>query len=634
MSNNSRIIEQQQQQQQHSHQTMVRKCNEDAPESPTLRCSSSSEDELKCDSRLGRVLQEEEDNNAEEQEATTKRFSQEELLLRAMETLTRLAVLDSSQYQTRLRENSLPAIEDPALFSKLQESIHRFHSMVTNLTRENDQQTCEIIDLRNQVDTSQARIAKLEKAVTKLHRRNLKLKTKSRSDKSIARTLMEQVKTFTNKAEQRKQDEEFYRLADKVQQHEQYLRDRSDSNFSGLDGLQDFDNKSVESSASGQSLVTDDGVATLRIEQPRTTTESQRERTFTWPNANISHQKNPTITDTHNESPLKNNGTSNPFAMMFLAPKVAQPYTLSFLHLFSLQFVSLQVNSEPSTTSSTTNNDTSGGMTPLLVTETAFAVCGYQGFDFNANVKPTLGARLLRINEESVTSSWSAEDLEKTIRALGGKASMTFRNDCWDKKQKEALNSAHRKLHPKQGIEISVESFLRKRTQSGDSIGKQPNQLLDFLNFNHHSPKGQTSKEHCDAEEQLENLIKTPPNHSNKEESATKGQTTKDSPRSPMNNPMLSFWKKNHHYIPDEECVSFDEQDDSGELSFPDEEIIKSGEGDLLMKNDEGGDNEKVATVPESKQGGTEEDLSKTKGAGGDKFKSSMKSMGKLFAFR
>jgi hypothetical protein len=301
--------------------------------------------------------------------------------------------------------------------------------------------------------------------------------------------MIQQLQEFTAKATKRQQEDDFTKLAMQIQHHEVVLnRQRTDSNFSDLDGLQDFlpDTSSIASDLDAQSTsssVFDDGIATLRI---------SREPSEMYPRPGqycVSESDNVVIDPQHLEelgtisrrqqerdsactTPPRilqsKQGNQNPFAKL-LGPRTAHPYTLEFLEPCQLQFVALLVR---------LNNDDASLIYELENENftTAFAVCGYHGFDSALNVKPALGARLLQINKQDVDSTWTVQELEKHLRELGPRATMTFRNDSWSKTQKDTLQMAIQEqelLHPEassshQQINF-VNPFNRIRSQSSDS---------------------------------------------------------------------------------------------------------------------------------------------------------------------
>ena len=643
----------------------------------------------------------------------------------AIHILSKLASMDSTDYQQQLVENSLLPIQEPQL-SKLAQSIHRFHALVANLSRENDHQTIEILELQRELEACKARNTKLETAVRKLHKRNVKLRERQKEDRTMAQKLIDQVQQRMAK-HQRNEEEEFLKLATKVQQHEQHLRERSDSNFSDIDGLQDFnENESLSTTAS---LITDDGVATVRI---------QRERTWSLPKLNGSNHKEPLLPIKSEEirpttsgasvgaSPARTNsasaaapssskttvdGNSNPFAA-FLAPKPAQPYTLSFVAPFAMQFVKIPI----STSKESMNHSLpSSGTDPAPNIEYAFCVCGYHGFDSEINVKPTLGARLLEIEKKPLNPNWSANEVEEAIVAPGKHAKLTFRNDTWAKKQKEVLNAAiqeQERLHP----EDVPAPFLRSRGMSGDSVKAN---LLGFLNFNHISGGGSGNSGNSPPAAKQEDIRPRTPPDANQNKSTSNGNgcshrslptvvpPANDTPplqsmmaflksegitldaavsSPPMNDSplqgMIAFLKTNHIANSMDEGVTFD---DNAAVAFPDDvddvytKPIQEGSSSLKPKIDKVGSKEgsdlfeKIEVKEESIQppiiissdsndaaiptlptaspvptagymptaGPKNLDSTTTatrspnrKSETSEKFKSSMKSMGKLFAFR
>jgi len=563
-------------------------------ENPSLFCVSNSDDEVKIH-HLGRVMEDADDRLRMEEPEKQMFTPREQELLQAIVTLNRIASLDSTEYQERLRKNALPSVEHPQLL-KLTQCIHRFHSVVTNLTREYDEQTAGLVQLQKELDASKQRNARLEKAVSKLHNFNQKLLKESKSNKSITRKLTEQLKSFRDTAARRKEEEDFYKLAERVQQHEQNLRERCDSNFSDVDG-------SVASSITTPSLVTDDGVVTLRIQQ--------RERISTWPNTDRTTFEEFDNEVAKDEKPKSQalprcNMDMNPFAQFF-APKEVQPYTLQFEAPFSLQFVALEAHTNQS------RPNTIIGMEPPSMTETAFSVCGYHGFDSSVNLKPTLGARLLRINMEPVNTKWSIKELEGKIEAEGKTVKLTFRNDTWDRKQKEALRVAvqeQKRLYP---IRVEAAPFLRIRAQSGDNA-KQANNGLGFWNFHHQNATDQGSSE--------KTLIVPSMSDENNPVSKKPEEALSADHGSPLENLMSNLFKKNQN------------QETSLEESDIAEVPLRVGKVDCKGENDK-----KAVKVSESAQvaeDGTISSSTKSTNPNNqaeDIFKSSMKNMGKLFSF-
>lgn len=182
--------------------------------------------------------------------------NQYEVLSCTLNQLNRLASLNSTEYQQRLLENSLPdnsnlcsqtsslssqSFQTPLI--QLSMSIHRLHAVVANVTREVNGHPDEVQELQSQLSTLRLRNRQLETAVKKVHKKNLKLKQLSQQDRKVSRRLQHKVHEY--KAELEAQGHEL--MTSKVQQHEIQLqlssrnhngnncktpRDRIDSNMS------------------------------------------------------------------------------------------------------------------------------------------------------------------------------------------------------------------------------------------------------------------------------------------------------------------------------------------------------------------------------------------------------------------
>jgi len=175
---------------------------------------------------------------------------QSQVLISALNQLHRLATLDSTEYQQRLLENTLPAIQTeqtekpnslycPSLaksftYTQISElsqpiqtplvqlsmSIHRLHAAVANITKEVDGHTDEVQELQSQIAVLRRRNQQVEAAAKKVHKKNLKLKQQVQHDRKVAHELQHKV----HKYEAQLESQGFQLMASKVQNHEIQLQ--------------------------------------------------------------------------------------------------------------------------------------------------------------------------------------------------------------------------------------------------------------------------------------------------------------------------------------------------------------------------------------------------------------------------
>jgi len=198
--------------------------------------------------------------------------SAEALLIGALHQLQKLATLDSSEYQQRLLENTLPKLElepagksslcypslathkttsksmapvselSPPLQTPLMQlsmSIHRLHAVVANITKETDGHTDEVQELQSQLSKMRSRNQRLESAAKMVHKKNLKLKQQAKQDQKTIRELRQKAKDYEVQLE----SQGFQLMASKVQQHEIVLQLKSQQQQSQTNSV-----KSVASS--------------------------------------------------------------------------------------------------------------------------------------------------------------------------------------------------------------------------------------------------------------------------------------------------------------------------------------------------------------------------------------------------
>lgn len=245
-------------------------------------------------------------NHSKTEEASS---DQSQALIHALHQLHRLATLDSTEYQQRLLENTLPALQIekpkplhcPSLADKsssteisqlsqsiqtplvqLSMSIHRLHAVVANITREVDGHTDEVQGLQSELAALRRRNKQVESAAKKVHKKNLRLKEQAQQDRKIVQKLKHKVHQYEAQLE----SQGFQLMASKVQNHEIQLqlsksqqnnnegpmRERMDSNMSEfLDIEEDSHDEgesvqtTTETEGDAHSVVTDTAMPTIRL---------------------------------------------------------------------------------------------------------------------------------------------------------------------------------------------------------------------------------------------------------------------------------------------------------------------------------------------------------------------------------
>jgi hypothetical protein len=510
--------------------------------------------------------------------------------LQEMQQLNRLASMDSDDYHAQLLDNSLPSLSSGKLFAAKEESqcasppsstsclsliphqmvqlsmsIHRLHSVVTNLTQEVDGHTDDTRDLQAQLLASQERNQQLEKALHKLYQKNQKLKQNTEKERTVRRQLQKQVHDYEQQLEARN----FELVASQVQQHELRLLQqkqrqheelssvassgyRTDSPFSelclediGMDVPPDegeptkddsgsfvsgsssstrrptlcfsaqgsldsaiarvrtFSSSSVASISSGvgkaKSSLTENNVtkgdaehkASNASEEPKNeslvdvssdakqeeATSSKEDKAEGKSKAQASKEDKPEG-KSEAKPPLTGIMSSLNMNFGFLNTRQASGYTLRMSPPFTMQFAMLEVDAKDS------HNEVIGK-------EKAFVVVGFRGFDDFTNVRPTLGARLMKINDTPISSKWTVDDVTKELYGKKASKTLSFRNDDWDAAQKKELNAviARNNAAAMTGVKpsaiaetdsgkkedqiaISEQPPLRSRAGSAEAVGK------------------------------------------------------------------------------------------------------------------------------------------------------------------
>lgn len=326
--------------------------------------------------------------------------------------------LDELQKTWKLEDTHIP---------ELRASIGRLHQL---LQQESDSHSEQMQAVQHELYDNSIRIQTLEKALKKLHQKNQRLRQKSEQNK---KSIAKQVKIFLQKTNE---DEKRHQLF----AHERILKlegsNRSrcssrDTDFSDADmvALQSpimEEELSVTSSASSvstsPSFVTDEGIATVRYSPARVEDEKMHNR-------QISHEQ-------HLKFPQ---GTKIGLQFYKVQLEKAQRGILND----AIQ------NSTPTENALLPSKDTSAFSMNFNLNalrgnhhDYAYLVCGHYGFDSDLNMQPMLGARLVKVNGESV-EKMTLDNIKAAIRCTKCEFfTLTFCNAMLTGKQKEILDNA------------------------------------------------------------------------------------------------------------------------------------------------------------------------------------------------
>jgi hypothetical protein len=242
-------------------------------------------------------------------------------IMKELEQLNRLAGMDSNEYQQRLIQNQLPTMIMSSSASSTQRnsttastlsgggtsssssssatiqhcilqlsmSIHRLHSTVANITKENDGHSEEIRSVQTLLNGARNRNEQLEIAVDKLHRRNLRLKQTNK----ISKERIERLERKVTKQSSQIKCQKFQLMASKLQHHEMQLqlnaatatRNRIDSNFSDVvvendaDEDEGVDCGNVENGTVDDIVGVEDGTTSLAVESSQAVVADDEEYT-------------------------------------------------------------------------------------------------------------------------------------------------------------------------------------------------------------------------------------------------------------------------------------------------------------------------------------------------------------------
>ncbi|KAG7348111.1 hypothetical protein IV203_016816 [Nitzschia inconspicua] len=439
---------------------------------------------------------------------------------------------------------------------QLSMAIHRLHSIVANLTQDVDAHTDDTQLLQSQLLASQLRTQQVEAVAHKLYRQNQKLKKQTRQDQNVLHRLQSKLRRYENQLETQKNQ----LLTSQLHQHELQLqlqqksfqgecgssisscRDRTDSTFSEL-CLEDAGMDLLPSDVGGESdneIVNSQNMfestkPTLCFSANGSSYDATDNRLRTWSNVSVGSvnslegpnckgdnknlEKLPqpeNVTDTTDQTNVQEKETANKVDFLKhekndrlprmmsnlnktfrLFGSTPSNYTLKFIKPFQMQFSVFEVNVNA--------NGESEMKGSVSRSENAFVVVGFDGFDEIANIKPTLGARLVRINGVDVDSKWDLLKLHDAIYTNNEEKSsinLTFRNEEWGSsaqnyalkqflgKNSEYEGSEGCNIITKQTRSESTDSAhrgVRTRAPSAEAVGRAFGSFIQNLKDNHHN---------------------------------------------------------------------------------------------------------------------------------------------------
>lgn len=327
-------------------------------------------------------------------------------LLEAVNLLSEMASTDTSPCTASQRLDALQSqwkLEDTQI-PKLREEIQRLKSTSHVLQQDADCHVGEMQSLQQKLQLSNARIEGLEKALCKLHKRNERLQHMLEQKKQERKSLVRSVKKYVARVKNNEQ----------LVCHERLLQ-----NGSIDDMLQD--ELSVESSASSVSTTTssviDEGIATVRY-SAATVEEPAHDYDLTFPQ-----------------------GTKIGLQFHKLEKKGLLNEVLEEKELLPFQHF----------------KDSFRGKHHDYV----YLVCGHYGFDRDLNTLPALGARLVKVNGESV-DNLTLDRIKEAIKFIDCEFfTMSFRNEPLTAKQKELLQQA---------INVTTRKFENNEEHSGSTV--------------------------------------------------------------------------------------------------------------------------------------------------------------------
>eukprot|EP00531_Pseudo-nitzschia_arenysensis_P017951 CAMPEP_0116127876 /NCGR_PEP_ID=MMETSP0329-20121206/7065_1 /TAXON_ID=697910 /ORGANISM="Pseudo-nitzschia arenysensis, Strain B593" /LENGTH=616 /DNA_ID=CAMNT_0003621987 /DNA_START=317 /DNA_END=2167 /DNA_ORIENTATION=+ len=400
---------------------------------------------------------------------------QSQALVHALHQLHRLATLDSTEYQQRLLENTLPALETekpkslhcPSLADssssteisqlsqsiqtplvQLSMSIHRLHAVVANITREVDGHTDEVQELQSQLAALRRRNKQVESAAKKVHKKNIRLKEQAQHDRKIAQKLKHKVHQYEAQLE----SQGFQLMASKVQNHEIQLqlsknqqnnnnnegpmRERIDSNMSEFLDIDEYSHDESESvqtttetEGDAQSVVTDTAMPTIRlsadegciITPEKKYSEKEVQSNGTSPTFSVEEPTRDKSEDSpkrkipsHVEEPKPTENAHTRDNSSSFSNRFAKFLGSRAIANYNLKIVTpcnIQFVEIPLNASGKETEVVEDHGIDQMSKATAFAVCGLKGFNEELNMKPSIGAQLTKINGKAIDERWTLQTL-------------------------------------------------------------------------------------------------------------------------------------------------------------------------------------------------------------------------------
>ena len=195
------------------------------------------------------------------------------------------------------------------------------------------------------------------------------------------------------------------------------------------------------------------------------------------------------------EKEKKSESLSNRFAKFIGARPIAN-YNLKIIAPCNIQFVKLPLNSEQLLEKEILRNSQKFPC--------AFAICGLDRFDDKVNMKPTIGARLTKINGKAIDEQWTLETLyhELNTEDDGGtqnrarKIMLTFRNETWDASQTRILYSAIQRIekHGASVVSDSDKGGKEKKNDGASLFESHPQQTKQSVGSPQHGDAETTNK--------------------------------------------------------------------------------------------------------------------------------------------